>query len=58
MYRWMQKFGKPVSSPRREVEQSAEFPQLLELKRMTEEGDILKRPPRFLPRRSAEVRVH
>ena len=40
-------------------EQSAEIRRLRnELKRVTEERDILKKPPRTLPRCPGEVRVH
>lgn len=59
LYAWLRKFGKPGVVQRAEVDQSAEVRRLkAELRRVTEERDILKRPPRTLPRDKGKVRLH
>ena len=59
LYSWIRKFGKAPAVQKAELEQNAEVRRLrAELKRVTEERDILKRPQRTLPRRPGEVRVH
>jgi len=53
LYRWMQKFGKPADPAKPEVEQSAEVRRLkLELKRVTEERDILKKAAAYFAKTS------
>ena len=59
LYAWLRKFGKSGVVQRAEVDQSAEVRRLkAELRRVTEERDILKRPPRTLPRGKGKVRLH
>jgi hypothetical protein len=49
LYAWKAKFGKPDVVRRAELDQSAEVRYLMaELKRMTEERDILKKRPPVL----------
>lgn len=51
LYAWIRRYSKPEPLRRREDDQQAELRRLrAELKRATEERDILKRPPRTLPR--------
>ncbi len=58
-YAWKAKFGKPDVVRKAELDQSAEVRRLkAELKRVTEERDILKKPPRTLQRDNGKVRVH
>lgn len=53
LYRWMQKFGRPIGTTKPEVEQSAEVRRLkLELKRVTEERDILKKAAAYFAKTS------
>lgn len=59
LYAWKTKFGQPDAVRRTEADQSAEVRRLkAELKRVTEERDILKKPRRTSPRGKSEVRVH
>lgn len=59
LYAWKLKFGRPDVVRQAELDQSAEVRRLkAELKRVTEERDILKKPPRTLQRDSGKVRVH
>jgi transposase len=59
LYQWMKKYS--VSAPERQAAQGqeAEMRKLkAELKRVTEERDIPKRPPRTLPRRPDRARIY
>ncbi len=57
LYAWLRKFGKPGVVQRAELDQSVEVRRLkAELRRVTEERDILKKPPRTLPRVEGKVR--
>lgn len=59
LYAWVKRYTKPQEQRVEEDDQSAEVRHLrTELKRVTEERDILKRPPRTLPRSAAEVRLY
>ncbi len=59
LYAWIKRYTKPQEQRVQEDDQSAELRRLrAELKRVTEERDILKRPPRTLPRSAAEVRLY
>lgn len=59
LYAWVKRYTKPQEQRVEEDDQSAEVRRLrAELKRVTEERDILKRPPRTLPRSAAEVRLY
>ena len=58
LYAWVKRC-KPQAQRQQVDDQQAELRRLrAELKRVTEERDILKRPPRTLPRSPAEVRRH
>src|SRR5690606_6295153 len=59
LYAWVKRYSKTDEQRAQEDNQQAELRRLrAELKRVTEERDILKRPPRTLPRSAAEVRLH
>ena len=59
LYAWVKRYSKPQEQRAQEDDQQAELRRLrAELKRVTEERDILKRPPRTLPRSAAEVRLY
>ena len=59
LYAWLRKFGKPSVVQRADLDQNAEIRRLkAELRRVTEERDIPKKPQRTLPRGKGEVRVH
>nr|UVN17959.1 hypothetical protein pPsy0479b_00001 [Pseudomonas syringae] len=60
LYAWIKVYSKPQEQRQQDDDQQAELRNLrAELKRVTEERDILKkRPPRTLPRSAAEVRLH
>lgn len=59
LYAWIKRYTKPQEQRVQEEDQNAELRRLrAELKRVTEERDILKRPPRTLPRSAAEVRLY
>jgi transposase len=59
LYGWKAKFDKPNVVRQPELDQSAEVRRLkAELKRVTEERDTLKKPPRTLQRDNDKVRVH
>ena len=50
LYAWVKRYSKPQEQRAQEDDQQAELRRLrAELKRVTEERDILKRPPRTLP---------
>lgn len=56
LYAWKRKFSKPPAPAG--VDQAAEIRRLkAELVRVTEERDILKKPPRISPRMQSEIRV-
>ena len=56
LYAWKRQLGRQVSS---DASKDAEIRQLKrELARVTEERDILKKPPRTSPEMQSEVRVH
>lgn len=56
LYAWRRKFSKPSVST--DDDQAAEIRRLKkELARVTEERDILKKPPRISPRMQGEIRV-
>lgn len=56
---WRRTFGKPEIVQRAEGDQSAEIRRLKsELRHVTRERDILKKPRRTLPRGEGEIRVH
>jgi transposase len=53
LYAWVRRFGKPAPAQRAEVEQSAEVRRLkLELRRITEERDILKKAAAYFAKQS------
>lgn len=59
LYAWIKRDSKPQAQRAQEDDQQAELRRMrAELKRVTEERDILKRPPDALPRSAAEVRLH
>lgn len=59
LYAWIKRYSKPQEERQQDDDQHAELRRLrAELKRVTEERDILKRPPRTLPRSAAEVRLY
>ena len=58
LYAWIKRYIKPHEERQQDDDQYAELRRLrVELKRVTEERDILKRPQRTLPRSVAEVRL-
>ncbi|KPB21447.1 Transposase family protein [Pseudomonas amygdali pv. sesami] len=59
LYAWIKRYSKPQVERQQDDDQHAELRRLrAELKRVTEERDILKRPQRTLPRSAAEVRLY
>jgi hypothetical protein len=59
LYAWIKRYTKPQEERQQDDDQHAELRRLrAELKRVTEERDIKKRPPRTLPRSAAEVRLY
>ena len=53
LYAWIRKFGKPTVVQRAEVEQNAEMRRLkAELRRVTEERDILKKAAAYFAKQS------
>ena len=59
LYAWIKRYSKPQAERQQDDDQHAELRRLrAELKRVTEERDILKRPPRTLPRSAVEVRLY
>ncbi|GAA5083858.1 hypothetical protein GCM10023337_00890 [Paenalcaligenes hermetiae] len=59
LYGWLKRYNKPTEQRKQESAEAAELKRLrTEVKRLTEERDILKKPPRTLPRSPAEVRVY
>lgn len=59
LYAWIKRYSKPQQERQQDDDQHAELRRLrAELKRVTEERDILKRPPRTLPRSAVEVRLY
>lgn len=59
LYAWIKRYSKPQAERQQDDDQHAELRRLrAELKRVTEERDILKGPPRTLPRSAVEVRLY
>lgn len=59
LYGWRRQHGQGEVGRRVEQDQNAEVRRLkAELRRVTEERDILKKPPRTLPRGKSKVRLH
>lgn len=59
LYQWIKLKSQPADVQQRQQAQTEEMRRLkAELKRVTEERDILKRPQRTLPSNPGEVRVH
>ena len=60
LYQWIKRYGIPAEKRLAQEDQAAKLKRLeAELKRVTEERDILKkRPPRTLPSSPGEVRIH
>lgn len=53
LYAWVRRFGKPRPAPSAEVEQNAEVRRLkAELRRVTEERDILKKAAAYFAKQS------
>ncbi len=59
LYEWIKRYSLPEANRIEQQGQTAEIQRLkMELKRITEERDILKRPQRTLPRSPGEVSIH
>ncbi|KIR23637.1 Transposase [Pseudomonas fluorescens] len=59
LYAWIKRYSKPQEERQQDDDQHAELRHLrAELKCVTEERDILKKPPRTLPRSAVEVRLY
>jgi len=59
LYAWLKRYSKPQAERQQDDDQHTEMRRLrAELKRVTEERDILKRPPRTLPWSAVEVRLY
>lgn len=59
LYQWARRYGAPSAERQKADDQQGEMKRLkAELKRVTEERDILKRPPRTLPGCQGKVRLH
>ena len=59
LYAWVRDYGSTPPGPANGAIDVAELRRLrTELKRVTEERDVLKKPPRTLPNCPGEVRVH
>ena len=59
LYLWLKKYGEPNPRQADKADLSAETARLkADLKRMTEERDILKRPQSTLPTTPGKVRIH
>lgn len=59
LYQWLKQFGVPAADRAEARSQQDEIRRLKsELKRVTEERDIQKRPRRTLPRNPGKVRLH
>jgi transposase-like protein len=59
LYAWIKRYSKPLEERQQDDDQHAELRRLrAELKWVTEERGVLKRPPRTLPRSAAEVRLY
>ena len=59
LYIWLKKYDEPNPPQAYKADLAAENARLkADLKRMTEERDILKRPPRTLPATTSKVRLH
>lgn len=59
LYAWIRMFGPEADQHQAKADEQAEIKRLQkELKRVTEEHDILKKPRRTSPNSPSEVRVH
>ena len=59
LYAWIKRYSKPQAERQQDDDQHAELRRLrAELKRVTEERDILKKAARTLPRSAVEVRLY
>ena len=59
LYKWIKAYGQSPEQRQAQSSQAEELRRLkAELRRVTEERDILKRPPRTLPSNPGEVRGH
>ncbi|WP_423227310.1 transposase [Paenalcaligenes suwonensis] len=59
IYVWLKRYAKPVEQRQQELADAAELRQLrLEVKRLTEERDILKKAAAYFARSPAKVRVY
>lgn len=59
LYQWIKLHSKPAETRQQDADLQAENRRLkAELKRVSEERDILKKPPRTSPESPTEVRVH
>lgn len=59
LYKWIKAYAVPAPERQMQTSQTEELRRLkAELKRVTEERDILKKPPRTLPGSPGEVHVH
>ena len=59
LYAWIRRYSQPDAQQQHDSSQQAEIRRLkAELRRVTDERDILKRPPRTLPSCQGKVRLH
>lgn len=59
LYAWVKRYSQPELQQQHDSNQQAEIRRLkAELRRVTDERDILKRPPRTLPSCQGKVRLH
>ncbi|TCV66199.1 transposase [Pseudomonas fluorescens] len=59
LFAWIKRYRKPQTERQQDDDQHVELRRLrAELKRVTEERDILKRPPRTFLRSAVEVRLY
>src|SRR5690554_5489516 len=59
LYVWVKRYGKSAQQREQDSTEAIELRRLrAEVKRLTEERDILKKPQRTLPRSPAKVRVY
>ena len=59
LYQWLKRYDPKRAKPTESADQQAEIRHLkAELKRVTEERDILKKPPHTLPRSPGKACLH
>jgi transposase len=59
LYRWIKAYSAPTAERQAQLSRTDEMPRLkAELRRVTEEREIQKKPPRILPGSPGEVCVH